>query len=74
LIIGKNNGLNGWEQQNLHITIKCTRVLKRYLLKQIMGKILEWGFFKNSGAKTKNPIAFFGLNYTVSILIQKYLE
>jgi len=43
LTIGRNNGQNGWEQQNLHIITKFTQVLEHCLLRQIMGKIPGWG-------------------------------
>jgi len=42
LIIGKNNGQNGWKQQSLHTTIKCTQVLGYCLLRQITGRTQGW--------------------------------
>ena len=53
-----------------HVARKfCPRVPNTLAITQGKPSLL-----RSSGAKTKNRIAFFGLNSTVSILLQKYLE
>jgi len=42
LIIGRNNGQNGWEQQSSHTTIKYTQVLGCHLSRQITDRIQGW--------------------------------
>ena len=58
MIIGKNNGLNGWEQQNLHIIIKHTQVLEQCLLKQNYGQDPRMGFEGRKKGKYKRAKKF----------------
>ena len=58
MIIGKNNGLNGWEQQNLHIIIKYTQVLEQCLLKQNYGQDPRMGFEGRKKGKYKRAKKF----------------